>query len=264
MGATTPVAAARFARSELGFGDDSPLTDAMRAIESAGRTPVTVLPLPDGVAGAYGKKSGRGFIFVSSNDHPPRRRFTLAHEYGHHVLNHVTAIDREEDIYGSPKSRREQEANAFAAEFLAPRNAVEKWMEARQYDKVDLKVLVDLATSFGISAQAARYRLTEARFIPRVSDQDRFDASIHSGEHLQLQRRDGIAEFSDSLALERIEIGGRRMPERLRLNVIRSYEHGLADVDRAAAALRQSADELTKEFAALGIAPIPDDDEPDY
>lgn len=264
MGATTPVAAARFARLELGFSDDSPLTDAMRAIESAGLTPVTVLPLPDGVAGAYGKKSGRGFIFVSSNDHPPRRRFTLAHEYGHSFLNHVTAIDREEDIYGNPKNRREQEANAFAAEFLAPRNAIEKWMEARRCDKVDLKVLVDLATSFGISAQAARYRLAEARFIPRVAEQERLDAAIRAGEHLQLQRREGIVDFSDSLSLERIEIGGCRMPERLRLNVIRSYEHGLADVDRAAAALRQSADDLAKEFATLGIAPIPNDDEPDY
>ncbi len=264
MVATSPVAAARFARSELGVGDDSPLTDVLRLIESVGLAPVTVLPLPDGVAGAYGKKSGRGFIFVSSNDHPPRRRFTLAHEYGHHFLNHVSAVDREEDIYGDPKNRRERDANAFAAEFLAPRNAIEKWMEARQYGKVDLKVLVDLATSFGISAQAARYRLAEARFIPRVADQKRLDASISSGEHLQLQRREAIAEFADSLALERIEIGGRRMPERLRLNVIRSYEHGLANVDRAAAALRQSADELAAEFATLGIAPIPDDDEPDY
>jgi Zn-dependent peptidase ImmA (M78 family) len=264
MGAKTPAAAARFARSELGLGDDAPLTDVMRAVESAGRIPVTVLPLPAGVAGAYGKRSNRGFIFVSSNDHPPRRRFTLAHEYGHQSLNHVSAIDRDEDIYGKPKNRREQEANAFAAEFLAPRNAIEKWMEARGYDTVDLKVLVDLASSFGISAQAARYRLVEARFIPRLAEQARLDTSVQAGEHLQLQRREAIPEFADSLSLERIEIGGRRMPEHLRLNVIRSYEHGLADIDRAAAALRRPAGELAQEFAELGIAPIPGDDEPDY
>jgi hypothetical protein len=54
------------------------------------------------------------------------------------------------------------------------------------------------------------------------------------------------------------------MPEHLRQNVIRSYEHGLADVDRAAAALRRPPGELAYEFATLGIAPIPDDDEHDY
>ena len=69
--------------------------------------PVSLIPLPAGVAGAYGRREEHPFIFVSSNDAPVRRRFTLAHELGHHALGHAGMIDRQEDIYGGSGSPRE-------------------------------------------------------------------------------------------------------------------------------------------------------------
>ncbi len=68
----------------------------------------------------------RKLIFYDDSRDRPRRRWIIAHELGHHVLRHplikgdkgyYTLASREADYVGEDE---EQEANAFAAELLAP------------------------------------------------------------------------------------------------------------------------------------------------
>jgi Zn-dependent peptidase ImmA (M78 family) len=251
------VQEARRLRYDLGLGLTAPLHDALGLVEDGIGIPVSVIPLPAGVAGAYGRREQHPFIFVSSNDPAVRRRFTLAHELGHHVLGHAGMVDRQEDIYGRSGSPREKSANAFTAEFLAPSDAVNWWMEANGNPTVDLEAVVRLAAYFRISAEAARYRLSTGRFLPRPVDRDNLDAAIAAGGHLNLQRKLRIEPAPD--LIEAIERGTTRLPSALRRNVIRAYEAGIIDIDRVADALQETPTILAAEFASLGIAPEPDE-----
>ncbi|HVR70279.1 MAG TPA: ImmA/IrrE family metallo-endopeptidase [Vicinamibacteria bacterium] len=61
-----------------------------------------------------------GQIFVDPCQGQRRRRFTIAHELGHHLLGHGLASCSGPAIHGNPSDRREQEANTFAASLLMP------------------------------------------------------------------------------------------------------------------------------------------------
>lgn len=55
-----------------------------------------------------------------------RQNFTLAHEFGHWLLHKGISISDEDKVLSYSKDNIEQEANAFAAEFLYPNEFLEK------------------------------------------------------------------------------------------------------------------------------------------
>ncbi len=63
-------AAARATRARLGLGLEACLVDVLLAVEELGGVPVTVLALPDGLAGLQGRKHDRSFIFVNGVEPP--------------------------------------------------------------------------------------------------------------------------------------------------------------------------------------------------
>src|SRR4051794_32899664 len=150
---------ARTARQQLGFGTESPLPDLLEAVEGPGGASVVVLDLGDGIAGAHLVRSAGPLLFVNGTQGMTRQRFTLAHEFGHHRIGHATMVDRPADLKDFRHNPLEVEANAFAAEFLLPRAAVERWHDERGPGVVTLEDVVRLAGGFGVSAQMARYRL---------------------------------------------------------------------------------------------------------
>ncbi|MEX2193863.1 MAG: XRE family transcriptional regulator [Thermoleophilaceae bacterium] len=86
-----------------------------------------------------------------------RRRFSLAHELGHHVLRHHDRfhLDLGTVADGNPPTydwRLEREANDFAANVLMPADEVRRCFEA----SADVP---DLAERFGVSRLAMGYRL---------------------------------------------------------------------------------------------------------
>lgn len=102
----------------------------------------------------------RGIIRLSDrHDHPGQRRFSLAHELGHFVLQHDTAVDlcEAKDLNDLGKLR-EVEANAFAAELLLPERTVRRRCEV---SPVTLEPIVQLAEEFGTSPVATAIRFTE-------------------------------------------------------------------------------------------------------
>jgi len=62
-------------------------------------------------------------ILISSNRPEGRKRFTCAHEIGHHVLGHETVID--EIVESGPSKTAEREADLFAGFLLMPKSAVQ-------------------------------------------------------------------------------------------------------------------------------------------
>lgn len=129
--------------------------------------------LGDDVSGVLYVDKGKGTIGYNPNESEVRRRFTIAHELGHyelHRLNKEIFVDNGKKqfnaLFRDHRSSKgediiEQEANAFAAALLMPRNLLIKEIEKRDIDlsSDDDDVIRDLAQKFQVSVQAMTIRI---------------------------------------------------------------------------------------------------------
>lgn len=121
---------------------------------------VYTLPFDDrSLAGMLRKeRDGDPEIFLNSNDHPNRQRFTCAHEIGHYDYRSQFAGDQWEYVdYRSTMSSRgtvpeEKYANAFAAALLMPRAKLEPMFHELERTA--------LALQFQVSLEAMGHRIT--------------------------------------------------------------------------------------------------------
>lgn len=190
---------ARSARKALGYTREGPLPDLLGAVEDAGAHAV-VLELPEGVAGAYIAKPDCPLLFVNGQQALTRQRFTLAHEFGHHFMGHSTVVDEQAAVSGYSHDPNEVSANAFAAEFLMPRDAVKEWGRRTVDGAVTLEHVVRLAYEYGVSTQAARYALETARVIDDWKRGELLDGEIAEGLHIELANALGLAPLEDGMA----------------------------------------------------------------
>lgn len=121
-------------------------------------------------------------IYYDEGQSPERRRFTVAHEFGHYLLHrHLVEQDERFDggIYCSEDSVTrgeggdiEFEADQFAATLLMPLNDFRIQVSAK--DQVDFDRLSDMAQRYGVSLTAAILRwleYTETRAMLVVSNE---------------------------------------------------------------------------------------------
>jgi Zn-dependent peptidase ImmA (M78 family)/DNA-binding XRE family transcriptional regulator len=146
--------AALDARRAAGLRDDEPAWDLVRVVERLGLY-VFVLELEDGDAtradGSY-IALDRGGVALIGGTGPRtsgRRRFTIAHELGHHVLADQYAT---EWVVGSGATERERVINAFAIHFLLPRPAVLQRELQLHGDPRDAAIRI--SAEFGVSWSA--------------------------------------------------------------------------------------------------------------
>lgn len=107
------------------------------------------------------RKDGHALIGVSSSEPFVRQRFTIAHELGHFFLHQnkdafVDYRDNKKEVMRSP---REKQANMFAAALIMPRNLLLKDFRSIAKDGLSEYDLQDLATRYGVSEDAMRFRL---------------------------------------------------------------------------------------------------------
>lgn len=117
------------------------------------------------VVGMIVKRGGDVAMLVDQNDPPYQKRFTIAHQLGHHFLHLVQDgefVDKEADLFrremagehgehGSPREK-EIQANAFAASLLMPADEIRKfWKGSRSIE--------ELARIFNVSIEAMGYRV---------------------------------------------------------------------------------------------------------
>ncbi|MBL9219106.1 MAG: ImmA/IrrE family metallo-endopeptidase [Opitutaceae bacterium] len=157
------------------------------ATEAGGVIPVQPLPLLDSheitfSPGDFGNafdgvlehRSGRFHIYcnIRDTDYPgsTRARFTVGHELGHYFIDehrnalasgrvpsHPSFIDK------SGNSVIETEANTFSSYFLMPQ---QDFRRAVAKEKPGLKAIINLSSTFSVSAQATAIRYVEECPVP--------------------------------------------------------------------------------------------------
>lgn len=172
---------AREARADAGLPDDAPLECVLSFVEEAMSVPVAIVMLPDRISGCCyrGADGERTILWVNGAHSHARQRFTLAHELGHLRCGHDGKIPVETfmTIGGKSTDDREVQANAFAAELLAPKAGVTTWAEGRTPGLDDV---LELAAWCGLSAIASLYRLNQLGLISDGYDELR--ATILDGD----------------------------------------------------------------------------------
>ncbi|MCY3859238.1 MAG: XRE family transcriptional regulator [Gammaproteobacteria bacterium] len=178
-------------RRRLGIGN-APISDIAELISNQGIW-ISSVELPNEMSGLFIHHHEIGDAIVVNSTHPKaRKRFSYAHEYAHALL------DRDRDITISSTENSSElvecRANAFAASFLMPRDGVSetlqtlnKGLPSRQsqivFDvasgksidqeirtpsgsqRINYKDIATLAHHFGVSYQAALYRLKSLHYI---------------------------------------------------------------------------------------------------
>ncbi len=220
---------AREAREQLGLGLDGPLDCIVRAVEDVGGVAVLCGPLPDGVSGAYNPDGP--LVFVNRHHAVVRQRFTVAHEFGHHRCGHadLKIIDTDDDVGGRTSDPREVQANAFAAEFLAPKVAVERWWEEERDDAVGLEAVCRLGHRFGLSALAALFRLDTARLLPAPTVRRLRGEILDDELHLQIGEQLDLGEPVDDELARIAQQKEIRLPASFRGSVLEAVLHGRMD-----------------------------------
>ena len=242
---------AREARAELGYTREGPLPDLVEAIEDKGGAHVVVLELPEGVAGAYVARPQCPLLFVNGRQALSRQRFTVAHEFGHHRMGHGSVVDEQQAISGQLHDPQEVRANAFAAEFLMPRDAVEGWGRENAEGAVTLEQVVLLACEYGVSAQAARYALENAGVVTDRPRCRQLDEEIAAELHVALGQRLGLHGPQDELADAAARLP--RIPSALRNSAVGDLLAGSIDVDDLALRLGREPGEVSAMLSELGL-----------
>jgi len=173
----TAERAAEAVRRHLKLGNQ-PLRDLTDVSEQLGLY-LFVLPLEAEVQGSYIAVDEGGVALVQGKNPSGRRRFTAAHELGHHVL----ADEYSTEWIKGGKDERERLISAFAVHLLLPRAGAEnRW---RQFDGANYPwtVALHLGAEYGLSWSAVCAHL---RNLGLISEDQRTELS---------QRPPGKADF---------------------------------------------------------------------
>jgi Zn-dependent peptidase ImmA (M78 family) len=240
---------AREARAALGLDDAAPLPCVVTAVERLGGVPVIVAAMPDGCAGACVRTRGGPVIWVNGCQAVVRRRFTVAHEFGHVRCGHdgATAVVDTDATLEDEGDACEVEANAFAAEFLAPRAGVRALAGDRE---PGLEDVVRIALTYGLSSQAALFRLRTLRLAGharcRALQQELADGLEH---HVRDRVAHGVEPIDDVLgAISSLP----RIPPALEGSALAAALRGEVSVEAAARAADASPAALGAAIAHLG------------
>lgn len=244
--------AAHAVRFELGL-DTAPIADLWDVIEKRG----VDLAFHDfgarGGDGVYLWNGERGLIVINAakGKVPLRQRFTAAHELGHHEMHRrpneeLLAADKNVD---DEESDLEREANAFAANLLAPDRSLRQELVGREPDTIDAIDVVRLMRLYGLSYVAMLNRLVHAGCL-RVRDRERLQTvGKEQGAIPRLARAVGF-DFEAAFP------PGPPLPEEYVLKVIDLYRGAVISNRRTAELLRMPAKQaqtLARELAAAQV-----------
>ena len=154
---------ARECREALGLDPVAPLDCILATVETAADIPVAVVRWPEHIDGVCWRGGDAVVLWVNGTRPAVRRRFTLAHELGHVRCghDHKLPVETYKTLGGQDTDSREVQANAFAAQFLMPADAICDHVTS----KPTLEDVVTIAARFGVSTIAALYRLNTLKLV---------------------------------------------------------------------------------------------------
>lgn len=225
--------AARERRRLFGLNDTQPVADLLELVEGQLEVPVLIEQFEaKDIAGVLLRHaSGDRFVGINADHHPVRQRFTLAHELGHLHLGHQPRVELARDVFGGASTDpQEVEANYFAAEFLAPRQAVTAWLEEHdEIGTVTAEAAARLALSFGIAFPTACYRLERAGAIGATAKRRLVAELSANGKHYA--ERHGDARLTDAIEVLWRDRAYPRVPRQTAVYARQAHVDGLLDDD---------------------------------
>jgi Zn-dependent peptidase ImmA (M78 family) len=249
--------AAHALRFELGL-DSAPIGDLWDVINQRGVALAFHDFAANGGDGLYLWDGGRALIVVNSakSKQRLRQRFTAAHELGHHELHRsrdhqLLVADR--DVEAEDTDDWEREANAFAANLLAPDRSLRQDMDMvdRESEAIDPRDVVRLMRRYGLSYTALLNRLVHSGCL-RARDRERLANEV--GVVGSLARASGF-DF-DALFPP-----GPPLPEDYVLSVVELHQKGVITPTRSAELLRTTAAKASEIAAATTLAEGSDKDD---
>jgi len=93
-------------------------------------------------------------IRISPTDSQEQKRFSIAHELGHLIMNHVESIQKvcsDEDMMNWYQRSQETQANFFASELILPKKLVERRCDVAE---VNFEPIIQIAKDFRSSLTA--------------------------------------------------------------------------------------------------------------
>lgn len=156
-----PAALARAARNavEMPSGPLGPLADV------AEKLGLYLTVVDEAVEGASLIVDGYGVAVISGRADPGRRRWTAAHELGHHLLQDEYHSDAG---VAASRDEREQTIDRFAEEFLLPEDDVNATWQVRHGQPMR-SVLISLAASYRLSWSAV---VSRARHLAMIDSSE--------------------------------------------------------------------------------------------
>lgn len=197
---------ARSIRRDAGL-QEGPIHDLQSVGERLGFLAFSFALGPDSGDAVYAEVSDLGVAVINGVADAGRRRFSLAHELGHHVIG--DAYEPEPRLGTSDTERM---LNVFAAHFLMPRSAVQNtWDEFR-----------DRSTRLAATAVAVRFRVSWTAACNQLRDLGIIDG----------RERDLLVE-NDLRKGEMLELGERWVPELEPPSVPPGYAKAVVNAYRA-------------------------------
>jgi hypothetical protein len=166
-------------------------------------------------------------------------------------MGHSTVVDKQAMVGGLQRDPNEVAANAFAAEFLMPRDATQTWAAAQIQGPVTLEHVILFAHEYGVSPQAARYAFNTAGVLTDEARAAQLDGEIAENLHIELAAHLGLEPLEDRLAeaVRRLP----RIPPALERHALGELLIGAIDVDELAARAGRSADEVNDALAEFHL-----------
>lgn len=240
------TATALEARAQTDVPLDMPLECIVTTVEQSFDLVVVIALLGKGLAGAYAKLPELNVALIAGKDAAVRRRFTLAHELGHHYLGHGPRLDTSSSL-NDEADPDESSANRFAAEFIAPQPAVERFVgELGDYSPT-LELVCRVSNHFAISPQAARIRLETAGIVTDRALLGKLDAEIKDHQPKGCFERLGLEDRDDLCRIPLDQLP--RLPEEARGSALADFLDGQINVDELAATIGRSSAQVEE---ALG------------
>ena len=129
--------------------------------------------LPDNISGVLDTRGDRPIVLIQESHDEKRKRFSLAHELGHYILNSShrgVHLDKHTYFRSNLSSIgtdiEEKKANRFAAELLMPSDILWEILSEDMTDLIDaeeddgLKALKKLAKKFEVSVAALTIKIS--------------------------------------------------------------------------------------------------------
>jgi Zn-dependent peptidase ImmA (M78 family)/transcriptional regulator with XRE-family HTH domain len=201
---------------------------------------VAIEPLPGGLDGLAVTHRPFALIMVSSSIPATRQRHIIAHELGHLLAGDGSSIIDENINFD--KTPAEARANAFAAAFLMPKEALRAAFAG--YSDISEQLVADLLGRYRVSLDALAFRLYNADLID-AADRD----LVRRMSSARISLRQGRAKDLQAR-------GDRRWPGGLLDRAVQAYVGGRISIRPIGELVGVAPDTLLEELAPPHLGPV--------